>query len=91
MEKYEQEVALEFSYPFEHIEKAKALEELFNKKNVKFQFYESNGGWSHKFVVRRSGYNWNDIMVMVNSVMSAKYKKVKTRFNKNNEEVVLCD
>ena len=91
MEKYEQEVALKFSYPYEHIGKAKALEELLNKNNVKFRFYESNGGWSHIFVVRRSGYTWNEIMVMINSVMPAKYKKEKTWFNKNNEEVVLCN
>lgn len=85
------EVALKFCYPSEYIDKAKALEELLNKKNVKFRFYESNGGWNHEFVVRRSGYTWNEIMGMINSVMSAKYKKVKTWFDENNEEVVFCD
>lgn len=91
MEKYEQEVALKFSYPSEYIDKAKTLEELLNKNNVKFRFYESNGNCNHKFVIRKSGYTWNEIMVMINSVMSAKYKKAKTWFNENNEEVVLCD
>ncbi len=85
------EVALKFGYPFGYIADAKALVKLLDQKNVKYLFYESNGYWNHEFIVRKSGYTWNEIMEMINSIRSAKYKKVKTWFNENNEEVAFCN
>ena len=79
-----EEVALRFRYPYEYIDKAKELEKLLDEKNIKFLFYESSGYWGHEFVVRKSGYTWNEIMKIINSVKPAKYKKEKTWFNDNN-------
>lgn len=86
-----EEIALRFKYPYEYADEAKAIEKLLDKNKVNFLFYESNGYWGHEFVVRRSGYTWNEIMEMINSVKPAKYKKEKTWFNSNNDEVVFCN
>jgi predicted adenine nucleotide alpha hydrolase (AANH) superfamily ATPase len=88
---YIEEVALRFEYPYELIDEAHELEKLLDSKKVKFIFYESNGYWKHEFVVRRSGYTWNEIMDMINSVKSAKYKKEKTWFTDEGGEIVFCN
>lgn len=87
---YEEKI-LRFGYPYEDIEKAKELEKLLDKNKVKFLFYESNGYWKHEFVVRKSGYTWNELMKLINSVKPAKYKKEKTWFNDDGEEIVFCN
>lgn len=89
---YKEEIALRFSYPYELIDKSKELVKILNSKKIKFCFYESNGYWNHEFVVRRSGgYTWNEIIKIINSVHASQYKKIKTRFNDNGEEVVICN
>ena len=86
---YIEEVALRFGYPYESIDEAHELEKLLDSKKVKFIFYKSKGYYKHEFVVRKSGYTWNDIMDMINSIKPAKYKKEKTWFSDENKEVIL--
>ena len=86
---YVEEVALRFGYPYEFIDEAHELEKLLDSKKVKFIFYKSKGYYKHEFVVRKSGYTWNDIMDMINSIKPAKYKKEKTWFSDENKEVIL--
>ena len=89
---YKEEVALKFGYPYERIDEAKKLEKLLDSKKIKFLFYESNGYWKHEFVVRRSGHTWNEIMKIINSVYApSNYKKEKTWFNNDEEEIVFCN
>ncbi len=91
MENCIEETVLRFKYPYGCTDEAKALERLLDKKSVKFIFYESDGYWDHEFVVRKSGYTWKDVMSMVNSIKPAKYKKEKTWFNQDMDEIVFCN
>lgn len=78
---YVQETALTFSYPYEHIEKARELKRALDENNVKYVFSESTGYYNHTFVVRKSGYKWEEIMILINSIKAAKYTKKKFWFS----------
>lgn len=88
---YTQETTLTFGYPYEHIDKARALKNLLDKNNVKYVFSESTGYWNHKFVIRKSGYKWNEIMIMINSIQAAKYKKEKFWFTPDGKIAQIYD
>lgn len=72
------EKVLTFKYPFENIAEVNKLKELFANNNVEFICHESDGWYSHEFLVRKSGKKWNELYKMINSVRAAKYEFKKT-------------
>lgn len=84
-----EEMALRFKVPFERHEEVEKIENILAANNVKYIAYKSTGYYNHEFVVRRSGYTWNNIMKMVNSVYAPRYRKEKTWFNSEDQEVVI--
>lgn len=72
------EKVLTFKYPFENIAEVNKLKELFSSNNVEFICHESDGWYSHEFLVRKSGKKWNELYKMINSVRAAKYEFKKT-------------
>ena len=72
------ELALHFFYPVEYLDKAEELHDLLDSKGIRHRYYPSEGYYGHEFFIGRTpGYTWNDIMKIVNSVMSAKYDRVR--------------
>lgn len=67
------ERVLTFKCPYEKKVEKDKLKAEFQQHNIEFICYESNGYYSHEFVIRKSGRKWNDIYKIINSVMSAKY------------------
>lgn len=67
------ERVLIFKYPYEKKTEKDKLKAEFQKRNIEFICYESNGYYANEFIVRKSGRKWNDIYHIVNSVMPVKY------------------
>lgn len=82
-------------------EKAEQLCKLLEQNNIDYVCYDKDSNYySCKFVVRRCGKKWNDIMRLINSVRAAKYDYVTIDFYLTNEqrcvsgniqEVVYCN
>ncbi len=67
------ERVLTFKYPYEKKEEKNKLKAEFQKHNIEFICYESNGYYANEFVVRKSGRRWDDIYKIINSIMPVKY------------------
>lgn len=74
-----QERALTFQYSSDSAETdASDLEQVLQNNKIEYVVYNDYG--VYKFVVRRSGHSWNDLMKLINSVKSARYSYVSTSF-----------
>ena len=65
------ERTLIFNYPSEYQDKADQLARLFDEKGIQFKKHD---GAAITFTVRKSGYKWNDLYKIVNSVKAARYR-----------------
>ena len=74
MEQLKNERCLEFR--LYNNDKAKRLIEVLKEKKIDFVHYFD--GLYELFRVRQSGYKWEDIYKIVNSVYAPKYKFIKT-------------
>ena len=62
---------LTFKYPIEYQDKADQLEGLFSEKGIQYKRYN---GAAISFTVDKSGYKWNDMYKIINSVKAARYR-----------------
>lgn len=89
----EMERVLTFKYPFECLDKVIHLKEVLKEHNIEFICHESNGYYSHEFIVRKSGKKWNDLYRIINSVKPVKYEFKKTYIDLVDgelKEIVYC-
>lgn len=68
------EKTLIFKYPGEYQDKIAELSELLEAKGIQFKVYNNGNDWPTDFKVWRSGYRWNDIYKIINSVKAARYR-----------------
>jgi len=79
---------------------AEQVAKLLEQNNIDYVCYDKDSNYySCKFLVRRSGKKWNDIMKLINTVKAPKYDYIKTDFYITDEirevlgniqEVVYC-
>jgi hypothetical protein len=48
--------------------------ELLETKKIQYKVYNNGNDYPTTFVVRKSGYTWNELYKLVNSVKAARYR-----------------
>lgn len=87
------EMVLKFVYPSNAAESAQRLCDVLDQNNIEYKCYDKEGtsGYPIQFNVLRSGKKWNDIMRLINSVRSARYKQEKLYVERENGQLFFRD
>lgn len=68
------ERTLTFNYPGTCQMQTRQLMELLETKKIQYKVYNNGNDYPTTFVVRKSGYTWNELYKLVNSVKAARYR-----------------